>query len=201
VLLAATPAYAQTAVAPEKVKPEDVVTSPLEDMNLRKRDIPPVLEHAAEKPYDLTGIKTCRGYQTAIADLDAVLGADIDVAEELSDDDKTTNTAASVAKTLLGGLIPFRSVVRELSGANARERAWERAIYAGSVRRAFLKGVGQQRGCGYPARAATPEVLAKLTADRGAAELARKQSKEQAANLDSTAATETATDTQPAPAH
>lgn len=175
----AAPGLAQTVVAPEKVKPEDVVTSPLDDMNIKKRDVPPALVTAMEKPYDLTGFKTCAGFRTAIADLDAVLGDDIDVAQDLSDDDKRGNTAGAVAKSLIGSVIPFRGVIREISGANARERAWERALYAGSVRRAFLKGVGQQRGCAYPARSATPQVLASLASQREAARLAREKQPEE----------------------
>ena len=51
------------------------------------------------------------------------------------------------------------------------------ALYAGSVRRAFLKGVGQQRGCAYPARSATPEVIAALAAQREAGDLDEKSEK------------------------
>ena len=49
----------------------------------------------------------------------------------------------------VGGL---SSIVREVSGANARRDAFNRAVTAGMVRRGYLKGLGQQRGCDYPAR-------------------------------------------------
>ncbi|MET0252163.1 MAG: hypothetical protein ABW203_08305 [Novosphingobium sp.] len=176
-ILSVSSASAQTAVSPENVRPQDVVTSPLSDMNIKKRDIPPVLQAAVDRPYDLSGIKSCAGFTTAVADLDMVLGEDIDVAQDQSDEEKMGNTAGAVAKSVIGSFIPFRGVIRELSGANAQERAWQRAVYAGSVRRAFLKGMGQQRGCAYPARAATPQVLASLDAQREAARLARKKDK------------------------
>lgn len=174
VLASAAPAFAQTAVDPQNVKIEDVVLSPLADVNLKKKAMPRVLEAALTDPYDLSGIESCAGYATAIQDLDVALGDDIDVAHDKSNDEKMGNGAAAIAKSVIGSFIPFRGVIRELSGANAQERAWQRAIYAGSVRRAFLKGMGQSRGCAYPARAATPQVVAMLTARREA-ELAAKK--------------------------
>jgi len=165
----ATPAVAQTVVDPENIKAEDVALSPLSDVNLRKKEVPPVLQAALANPYDLTGIKTCAGYVTAIESLNAALGDDIDVAYEKSNDEKMVNSAGVIAKSVIGSFIPFRGIVRELSGANAQQRAWERALYAGSARRAFLKGMGESKGCAYPARSATPQVLAMLSAQREAA--------------------------------
>ena len=176
--LFAAPAIAQTAVAPANVRAEDVAMSPLSDLNVRKKDVPVVLETAMAKPYDLAGIKSCKGLTTAIMDLDAALGDDIDVATgEKSDMEKAGNSAGAIAKSVLGSFIPFRGVVREISGANAQERLWDRALYAGTARRAFLKGIGEQRGCAWPARSATPAVLAKLAADRERLQLARSDAK------------------------
>lgn len=172
--LSATTVHAQTAVAPQNVKAEDIAMSPLRDINVSKKDIPVVLEMAMAKPYDLSGIKSCRGLTTAIVDLDGALGEDIDVASgEKSDGEKMGNGAGAIAKTVINGFIPFRSIIREVSGANAQERLWDRALYAGSVRRAFLKGMGEQRGCAWPARSATPAVLAKLSAEREQQRLAK----------------------------
>lgn len=173
-LSVAMPSFAQTAADPSNVKAEDVLTSPLSDVNLKRRDVPPVLTAALERPYDLTGVVGCRGLSAAVTDLDAVLGDDIDVVQAKTDDEKMGNSAGAVAKTLIGSFIPFRGLVRELSGANSQERAWQRALYAGSVRRAFLKGIGEQRKCAYPARSATPQVVALLSAQRDAANLAKK---------------------------
>ena len=177
--LAAVPALAQTAVAPENVKAEDVAMSPLSDLNVHKKDVPVVLEMAMARPYDLSGIKSCKGLTTAIMDLDAVLGDDIDVATgEKTDDEKMGNSAGAIAKSVIGSFVPFRGVIRELSGANAQERQWDRALYAGAARRAFLKGMGEQRGCAWPARSATPAVLARLAAERDQLKLAKSDAKE-----------------------
>ena len=146
------PAAAQTAVAQEKVTPGDVVTKPLSDLNLKKDEVPQLLQTAREKPYDLAGLKRCTAIAAAVAELDAVLGDDIDV---VRDESNSTIKVGSLAKSVVGSLIPFGGVIREISGANAQQRKWNEAIYAGSVRRAYLKGVGEQRGCAYPARPAT----------------------------------------------
>ena len=177
VLAAALPAHAQTVVAPENARAEDVVTAPLSDVNLMRRAVPTVLKAALTKPYSMDGISTCAGLTTAIADLDVALGADIDVAQGQTPQERMSNGAAVVAKSVIGSFIPFRGVLREISGANAQERAWQRALYAGSVRRAFLKGMGEQRGCAYPARSATPEVLAVLAARRAPARPAKAEEK------------------------
>lgn len=63
-----------------------------------------------------------------------------------------------MAKNVVASFIPFRGILRELSGAAGQERDWRAAIYAGSVRRGFLKGLGQQKGCAYPARPAFARV-------------------------------------------
>ncbi|WP_206066243.1 hypothetical protein [Novosphingobium sp. ERN07] len=173
-LALSAPALAQTAVSQEKVTAGDVVTKPLSDLNIKKDEVPEILVTAREKPYDLTGLKRCPAIAAAVANLDAVLGDDIDVA---SDDGNATIDMGNLAKSVVGSLIPFGGVIREISGANAQQRKWQEAIYAGSVRRAYLKGVGQQRGCAYPARAATAKDAAAIHAARDAAKEKEKDDK------------------------
>lgn len=170
----ASSAIAQTAVTQDQVSVGDVATTPLSDFNIKKDEVPAVLVTAREKPYALGGMTRCSAITTEIAQLDAVLGDDIDISR---DDGGSNIRMGNVAKSLVRSLIPFGGVIRELSGANAQERKWEEAIYAGSVRRAFLKGIGQQRGCKYPARSATAADSAKLWAHRDAAVAAEKNAK------------------------
>jgi len=129
----------------------DVATTPLSDLNIKKQGIPQVLLDAEEAPYSLTGVNSCPRLASAVRGLDAILGEDIDVQAAHG----AHPTAGSVAKSVVSSFIPFRGVIRELSGANAQEKKVQAAIYAGSARRAFLKGVGLSRGCRYPARPAT----------------------------------------------
>lgn len=160
-----TPATAQTAVAQDQVTAGDVATTPLSDLNLKKADVPAVLITAREKPYSLAGMTRCSLIANEVAQLDAVLGDDIDIAR---DDGGDNISVGRVAKSLVRSLIPFGGVIRELSGAGGQERMWNEAIYAGSVRRAFLKGIGQQRNCKYPARSANPTDASKIWAKRDA---------------------------------
>lgn len=129
---------------------EDVVTQPAQDVGIDKKDIPENLLRIQDKPYSLAGIKTCAQIRSAIGDMDAVLGEDLDVVNEASRDEKRKQTAGRVGGIIVNSIIPFRGVIREISGAAAQERRYNAAVYAGVVRRSFLKGVGLQRGCKYP---------------------------------------------------
>ena len=187
-LISVAPVSAQTVVDPANERADDVVLSPLSDVNLRKKAIPPVLLAAAENPYAMSGLKSCASYSAAISELDGSLGDDFDVVQDKTRDEKRGNGAGSLAKAVIGGLIPFHGVIREVSGANGQQRNWDRALYAGSVRRAFLKGIGQTKGCAYPARPASAKIAAMIAAKREA-ELAAKKTKPEVAQGSQSAST------------
>lgn len=138
----------------------DAVATPATDLNLKKDAIPPLLLTAQSRPYDLAGLRRCSDLAAAVTQLDSVLGPDID----LPIDPKTSITAGRVAQAAVGAFIPFRGLIRELSGANEQDRKIQVAIQAGFARRAYLKGVGEARGCRYPARAVSPADIAALAA-------------------------------------
>lgn len=141
---------AEKPVTDREVSAVDVAATPVSDLNLRKDEIPALLLAAQLRPYDTSGLSRCDRIAAAVGQLDAVLGDDID----LPADEKGGIKAGRVAQSVVGSFIPFRGVIRELSGANAQERKLQAAIAAGIARRSFLKGYGQARGCRYPARAA-----------------------------------------------
>lgn len=128
----------------------DVVTQPLADVNLKRREIPPVLAAIGDDPYSLEGIRRCRDLIAAVRALDDVLGPDFDVAVADSKGDKRRKTVGNLAGGVINSLIPFRFLVREISGANRADEAYRAALYAGVVRRGFLKGIGKQRRCKSP---------------------------------------------------
>ena len=144
----------------------DAVATPASDLNLKKDTIPPLLLAAQERPYDLAGLRRCTEIAAAVGELDAVLGPDVD----LPADAKGRVTAGRVAQAAVGSFIPFRGLIRELSGANGQDRKIQLAVQAGIARRAYLKGMGEARGCRYPARSAGPAELAALTAPQGQAQ-------------------------------
>ncbi len=141
---------------------QDVAMTPLSDLNLAKAEVPQVLLTAITDPYASRGLDQCRQVEAAIAELDGALGPDMDVTSGT----RQRLSTGRMAKSVVASFIPFRGVLRELSGAAEQERIWNAAIYAGAVRRGFLKGLGQQRGCDYPARPAFARIAVAATESR-----------------------------------
>jgi len=163
-------------VTEQSVNAGDVAATPIEDLNLKKDDIPALLAEAQRDPYDVTGLKRCNQYIAAVSELDAVLGPDFDVAGPT----ERKATAGSVAKSVVGSFIPFRGLIREITGANKHQQQFQDAILAGMARRAFLKGMGAKLGCRYPARPADDRDRARLAAEaEQAAALAEAEKQEQ----------------------
>jgi hypothetical protein len=136
----------------------EAAATPLEDVNLKRIQIPPVLQHAVANPYDPAGMGNCRGIAAEVARLDAALGPDADEPpppDTRSDMERTAGDAHSAAVTVVRegvkSVIPFRGWVRQLSGAARQEKQVQEAIYAGGVRRGYLKGVGMRLNCAPPA--------------------------------------------------
>ncbi len=145
-LLAATPALAQMQ-EPEP-DAEAIARTPLDDLNIDRDEIPLVLLTAEQNPYASGGLATCNAIVAEIAAIDRVLGADYDI----STGAETGLSEGRIAQSIVGSLIPFRGVVREVSGAAGDQRKLRAAVMGGMVRRGFLKGLGLERGCQYPAR-------------------------------------------------
>ncbi len=130
---------------------------PFNDLNLVRADIPPVLIAAQKAPYALPLDRSCPALMSDVRSLDAALGADLDTPATESNPsliDRGTNAASDAAGNALKGaaegVIPFRGWVRKLSGAERYSREVAAAIAAGTIRRAYLKGLGQAGGCQAP---------------------------------------------------
>ena len=140
-LAASATAYAQQG-APEDSTIKDTanqVTEPFDG-----KEIPPKLLAIQESPYSLAGLGKCAAIIGEINELGTVLGPDVN---EQVDKDR-----AKKREETAGSIIPFRGLIGEVTGANAERRRYALAVYAGTVRRGFLKGVGLERGCKAPAR-------------------------------------------------
>lgn len=123
------------------------VGQPLADFNINQAAIPDSLRKAVEDPYALSA-DSCAAMASEIAGLDLALGPDLD-----ADTVKTTKrgmasrAAAGAVRRLAVSWIPYRGVVRTLTGAEAHARKSQDAALAGAVRRAYLKGLGERDGC------------------------------------------------------
>ncbi len=136
----------------------DAALSPLEDVNLKREPIPALLKHL-ETPYLDAREMSCSALASEIIALDGQLGADWDAPDVSTDDesrtqwaaDRSADAALDAVSSEARGFIPFRGLVREASGAEAHARRVRKAFRIGAERRAFLKGVGQAKGCLPPA--------------------------------------------------
>ena len=147
--LLASPAFAQMQ---DDNDVEDIARTPLEDFNIASDELPEALVKASVNPYAHDGLTTCNAIVAEIAELDMVLGADFDIAIREEGGDGISINEGRIAKSIIGSFIPFRSLIREVTGANDRRDAFRLAVTAGMMRRGYLKGLGQGRGCDYPAR-------------------------------------------------
>jgi len=129
----------------------DAAISPLRDVNLIRPEIPPVLRNL-QYPYATATLGGCTDVAREIGQLDAVLGPESyqpgpnrNIWDRSGD--FVEEQAIEAAQDTAQDLIPFRSWVRRLSGANRAERDALRAVANGQQRRTFLRGYGASLGC------------------------------------------------------
>ena len=147
-LLSANSAAAQTpregATTGERVG--QIATEPARDVGLQRTPIPPALERAAEGPYRLAGTRSCAQIAIEMDELDRVLGTDFDAPPPRSGS-RAGRVAEAGGRAVVNSIIPFRGVIRELSGSAQADRRMQAAVDAGIARRGFLRGLAQARGC------------------------------------------------------
>ena len=121
-----------------------IASQPARDVGAAKTKIPPILQAAAANPYSRTATKTCRQILTEIAQLTEVLGPDFGTPKK---ENEAGQIAQAGGETVVNSLIPFRGVVREVSGAAAADRRLTIATQAGFARRGYLRGLQTARHC------------------------------------------------------
>lgn len=124
----------------------DIGSQPARDVGMSKRDIPPILQKAYDDPYSLKGLKTCKALAAEVTNLNGVLGPDYVVGNEYKEN-RAGKLAEAGGKTIINSIIPFRGLVREVTGAAPADRAMNAAVDAGLARRGFLRGVHLKQGC------------------------------------------------------
>ncbi|MCR9269737.1 MAG: hypothetical protein NXH72_07110 [Hyphomonadaceae bacterium] len=134
----------------------EAAMSPLEDVNLVRDEIPDYLK-TIKNPYNVETEISCDMIALEVTRLDSLLGRDWDIPPP--DKKGLTERAADGASTAFldtvsssaSGLIPYRGIVRTVTGANRHASKVRKAYERGSHRRTFLKAMGLVKGCEYPA--------------------------------------------------
>jgi hypothetical protein len=135
-----------------------VAAQPFRDFNLIRSKIPPVLLEAMGDAYARPSPATCAGIAAQLNRLDDALGPDLDepvstehpgLVARGEGDAKTAGLDAM--RSGVQDYIPFDGFIRVLSGADRHDHLVLAAIQAGAVRRGYLKGLGEMRGCLPPA--------------------------------------------------
>lgn len=163
--LAASCASASNRAGSTRRGVTDAAATPLRDIGLIKPEIPPVLRDLSY-PYNTGSLAAgCPAVAYEIGQLDAVLGGesfqpgpDRNIWDRGGD--YAEDQAVDAVRDTAQDLVPFRSWVRRLSGANKAERDALRAVANGQQRRTFLRGYGASLGCANvipPPRAPQPE--------------------------------------------
>lgn len=134
------------------------VSAPLRDVNIVRTKIPRILLEAMDDPYQRPARADCRTLIALVQPLDAALGEDIDRNPPQENEDLVDRGRKAAGDAALGAiastaqdLIPLRGWVRKLTGAERHDKLVQSAIASGAVRRAYLKGLGEARGCPPPA--------------------------------------------------
>ncbi len=123
-----------------------IATQPGRDLGLDKDEIPPVLVKAVENPYAAPPSRNCKGLATSMDELNAVLGPDFTVGRK-ANEGRAGKIAEAVGRAVVNSIIPFRGLVREISGAAPAERRLQAAVTAGIARRGYLRGIAAAKGC------------------------------------------------------
>lgn len=135
VILGASTLQACATAAPRQQT--DAVTTavaqPLRDLNVIQPDLPRELRQAAASPYAAPA--SCSAIDEELGDLKRALGPDLDNGASAAE-------SPTFASALVGQFVklPFRGLVRRLTGAEQRAQEHEAAVLGGMVRRGFLRG-------------------------------------------------------------
>lgn len=122
--------------------------TPMRDLNMGQVAISPILLLAMNDVYAVPAAGDCAALAEEINALEHELGDDLDLRPFTG---KEHSFGADVLSSAIKGLMPYRGILRRITGADVRARRVAAAIAAGGIRRGYLKGLGEARDCGSPA--------------------------------------------------
>ena len=138
------------ASAPDEkpaAKAVELVKQPFDDLNIMKKTVAPVLMRAKEAPYAHPSAD-CQLLNTEVEQLNLVLGPDVDASvQKASLSKKMSDGGFNLARGAVSSVIPYRGIVRQVTGAEKRAHDSNDALLAGIARRAYLKGYLEVLGC------------------------------------------------------
>ncbi|MGE4430053.1 MAG: hypothetical protein AB7E05_04825 [Sphingobium sp.] len=130
-------------------KAGNIASQPARDVGIAKTKIPPVLTEAVKNPYAPPSGRKCAAIIADMTALNDALGPDFGDSEE-ENENRAGKIAEAGGKMIVNSLIPFRGLVREVTGAAPAERRLQAAIGAGLARRGYLRGLATARNCKMP---------------------------------------------------
>jgi len=136
----------QNGLRDARAKAIDIGSQPARDVGMVKREIPPILQRAYDNPYSLKALDNCAALEAEIVALNGALGPDFD-AEDKTNESRNGKMAEAGGKMVVNSLVPFRGLVREITGAAPADRHLNNVVDAGFARRGFLRGVHLTKGC------------------------------------------------------
>jgi hypothetical protein len=129
-----------------------VAVAPLKDLGIVRQEAPKQLADI-RYPYDQARLDNgCPQIRYEIDALEKLLGTETYLARPAKSGTETAKEAAGgavvgAAENATTSFIPFRGVVRGVSGASARDAEIDRAVLMGLMRRSFLRGYGLASQC------------------------------------------------------
>jgi hypothetical protein len=130
----------------------NAAATPLRDVGIIRPDVPDMIE-TMNYPYDVANLaQGCPAVLYEVGRLDAILGDESYQPGSESNlyarvGDAAGDAAVGAVAGAAADIVPYRSWVRRLSGANRAEREAAAAYALGEQRRAFLRGYGAALGC------------------------------------------------------
>lgn len=171
-LLLAGPAVAEeqrarTSDEASQANLQGALLAPVRDLNLVRDQVPEVLNGAKEAPYLDPQKASCAELATMIEPLDKALGPDVGDGAE-GEKPGARNMVFGAMADVTRDVIPFRGVVRRITGASKHDQEVKAAREAGQLRRAYLKGFASANGCYGPPeqQVATQSEAAPVTAPK-----------------------------------
>jgi hypothetical protein len=143
-VISALPALAADIAATGEKHVKTIMDRPLQDLNVMQPAVAAALRNAARAPYALPD-PSCETITMEIQQLEAALGPDFDRRSATSN--RTLPTVAQLEGEAAGSFIPYEGALRFITGADKHDRKLAEMVLAGAVRRAYLKGTGEARGC------------------------------------------------------